>query len=334
MLRSLTRRRTLPVALVAVAAVALTGCGGSDTPKKAGATATATPTPAAAVAPCAVTSGPISDSVSVTGAFGQKNPKVTFTAGLKAKSLQRTILQPGTGATTKTGEILKVYVTGYNGRTGLPISSETDNLTAGNTTFPASLDAGFDCVPLHSRVVTTFPASDIYGAAGNPTLKVLAGDSLVVITDVVAIAPPPAPPKALVPGLWTNAPKVSFKAGVPSFKLVGPPEPKLLLHVITPGTGVKIATTDTVSVRYYGYSWEKKAVFDQNFGAGKSPASFQVSGVVKGFAAAIAGQRVGAHVIVTMPAVDAYGPGTATATGPPVGQTLVFYIEIVSAKAA
>jgi FKBP-type peptidyl-prolyl cis-trans isomerase len=342
MLRSLTRRRTAPVVVAAAAAaLVLTGCGSgsnddkatdkansSSTPSSsaspsAGATTGATDTPAADK-PCAVATGGKSAGITVTGDFGKKDPKATFAKGLTTTKLERTVVTKGSKATTKKGDTLTVVITAYNGRTGKQVSSESAKVTVGDATFPLSLDAGFDCVNIGSRVVTTFPSSDLYGDTGNVDLGIEAKDSLVVVSDVVGAVKP------LTPAAWNDAPKVTFKGKTPKFTLTGAPSPTLKLHIIKKGKGAVVGNGDTVTVNYYGVSWDTKKVFDESYT--KTPASFAVTGVVQGFGAALAGQKVGTRLIVTMPPKYGYGEGTQN-TSNLVGQTLVFVVDIISTKA-
>ncbi|MET3962174.1 hypothetical protein ABIE44_002108 [Marmoricola sp. OAE513] len=340
MLRSLTRRRTAPVLAVAVAALILTGCGGGDKDKDSKAKddasasasdgATATPTdgatdkPAGSEDPCKVATGGKSGEIKVSGAFGKVDPKVNFEKGFSTKKLERTVVTTGKKATSKKGDSLNVVLTAYNGRTGKKLSSENAKLSVGDVTLPLSLDAGFDCVPIGSRVVTSFPAKDLYGDSGNADLEIEADDSMVVVTDIVDAVKP------LTPAAWPNAPKVTFKGKTPKVTLTGKPSTKLQLKVLKKGNGAVVGAGDTVSVNYYGVSWNTKKVFDESYS--KAPASFAVTGVVQGFGAAIAGQKVGSRVIVTMPPKYGYGDGAINQENL-VGQTLVFVIDIISTKA-
>src|SRR5689334_21750837 len=102
MLRSLTRRRLAPVALLAAATMLLAGCGDDkkkDDGDKASSdpTASASSTPALADGSCDFAEGGESAKVKVTGTFGAKDPKADFEKGLKADKLERTVLTTGTG---------------------------------------------------------------------------------------------------------------------------------------------------------------------------------------------------------------------------------------------
>ena len=96
------------------------------------------------------------------------------------------------------------------------------------------------------------------------------------------------------------------------------------------GDGDVVARGDSVTVDYQGTSWDTKTIFDESFT--KEPATFSTSGVIKGFEAAIVGQKVGSTVIVVIPPELAYG--TDPAAHELGGQTLVFVIDIQATAAA
>lgn len=336
MLRSLTRRRMAPVVVAAAVALVLTGCGGDDK-KDSDAKDDASSSPSASSTdgstsgagdedadPCTVAKDGLAADVKVEGAFGKKDPKVTFDKGLEADQLERHLAITGTKAQTKKGDSLQVVLTAYLARTGEKLSSEDAKLTVADVTLPLALDAGFDCVPVGSRVITTFPASDLYGDAGNAELGIEKDDSMIVVTDIVEKVEP------LKPASWPDAPKVTFKGKNPSFKLTGKPSTELQMKVLKKGNGAVVGAGDTVTVDYYGVSWNTKKVFDESYS--KAPAEFGVTGVVQGFGAALVGQKVGSRVIVTMPPALGYGEGKINANDL-VGQTLVFVVDIRSTKA-
>ena len=79
-----------------------------------------------------------------------------------------------------------------------------------------------------------------------------------------------------------------------------------------------------MTLDYQGTSWQTREIFDQSYGA--EPISLAANGFVKGFSAAIEGQKVGSTLLVTIPAEYAYG--TDPAAHDLGGQTLLFVIEI------
>ena len=56
--------------------------------------------------------------------------------------------------------------------------------------------------------------------------------------------------------------------------------------------------------------------------------------MITGFRVALVGQKVGTQMLVSIPAKDAYGEGTASASNKLAGQDLLFLIDIVGVSAA
>lgn len=335
MLRSLTTRRTLPVALVAAGALLLAGCGGDDEPQ---ADASESPDSSPSSAPTTVADddgdgcidfaeGGVSDTVTVSGAFGKAQPKVTFKKPLSADKVERSIATAGSGATTKKGDEVNAVVTAFLGSDGKSLGSQPIPITVGDSTALGAFAAGVDCVPLKSRVVVTVGASELYGPSGNPEAGIQPDDSVIIVTDVVGKVVP------LKPAAWNDARlKVDLSGAKPKLTLPpGAPAKALLLKVLKQGTGDVVGKGDQVTVDYQGTSWNTKKIFDESYG--KQPATFSTDGVVQGFGAALVGQKVGTQLVVTMPPKYAYGEG-AINQADLKGQTLVFVIEIKATQPA
>lgn len=330
MFRTTTLRRLAPVALLAASTLVLASCG-SDSKDKTSSKPESSSTPSASSSPtkdangCGTfSSGKTSDSVKVAGDFGKKQT-ATFSTPLKATSLQRTVVDKGSGATTKSGETLDTLISVYLGKDGKALGSQPVSLTAGDAQMIQAFTAGIDCVPIGSRVVVTAPAKDMYGEQGNSQLGITAEDSLVIVTDVIGEK------KQLVPEAWQkNAPKVTFAAdGTPTLKLPsGKPPAQLLLKVLKPGTGDVVKAGDTVTLDYQGTDWNTGKIFDQSYG--KQPASFATNQVVEGFGAALVGQKVGTRLVVSIPPKYGYGDTGNSQAGIGGTDTIVFVLEIKS----
>jgi FKBP-type peptidyl-prolyl cis-trans isomerase FklB len=106
----------------------------------------------------------------------------------------------------------------------------------------------------------------------------------------------------------------------------------LQYKVITPGTGKSPKATDTVSVQYKGTLIDGTE-FDSSYKRGK-PATFPVSGVIKGWTEALQLMKEGAKWQLFIPSSLAYGE-TGTAGGP-IGPNavLVFEVELLSIEKA
>jgi FKBP-type peptidyl-prolyl cis-trans isomerase FklB len=101
----------------------------------------------------------------------------------------------------------------------------------------------------------------------------------------------------------------------------------LQYKVLTEGTGPKPTATDTVSCNYRGTLIDGKE-FDSSYKRGQ-PATFQVSGVIKGWTEALQLMPVGSKWQLFIPADLAYGDrGAGADIGP--GDTLIFEVELLS----
>ena len=325
-------RRLAPVALVATAALALAGCGSSDSGAKDAKDKSSTSpsaSPSATVSADAngcitADSGKASDAVKVTGDFG-KSQKATYDKPLATTDLERTVVTKGTGATTKKGDTVNALVSVYLG-TGKSLGTQPLTILVGSNAIPALFEAGAACMPIGSRTVSTQKASDVYGPQGNEQAGIKADDTIIVVTDVLGVK------KDLTPAKWTtNVPKVDLSGKTPKVTLPRTKPPaQLELKVLKNGTGSVVGKGDTVTLDYQGTSWNTRKVFDQSYG--KSPASFATDQVVEGFGAALVGQKVGTRLIVSIPPKYAYGEkGSGQQLA---GETLVFLIEIKATKAA
>jgi len=100
--------------------------------------------------------------------------------------------------------------------------------------------------------------------------------------------------------------------------------------ILTPGTGPKPAATDTVVCNYRGTLIDGKE-FDSSYKRGQ-PATFPVSGVIKGWTEALQLMPVGSKWQIVVPGDLAYGDrGAGPDIGP--GSTLIFEVELLSIQA-
>lgn len=308
--------KTLPAVLL-LCAVTLSACGDDSGDKSDGCTAP-------------FKSGSQSDSVKVTGTFGKPDPKATFDTPLKVKEkdLQRTVLDEGDGDTTAKGDQVSAVISVYNGTDDKKLISEPATLTAGDKNTIEAFRAGIECVPVGSRVVTTLNSTDAFGAQGNAQLGVKAGDSLVVVTDVIEIKKP------VTAKPWTeNVPEVDLSGKKPKVTIPkADPPTDVRRKVLVEGDGETVKSGDTVKVNYQGVTWADGKVFDERWNKATTspgPSEFSTTGVYEGFAAGLVGSKVGSTFVVGMPAK--YGAGEQKQEGSPVaGQDLIFVVQVVS----
>jgi FKBP-type peptidyl-prolyl cis-trans isomerase len=308
----------LPAALAVVAlAVTLAGCSAPATQDSDGFDEDG----------CA-TSGPASESVKVTGDFGDE-PKVEFkedmTAGNKNTERSVVIDGDGKGDAVELGSTVTVNLVFYDVKTSseiIPFTENPEPLAISDQILPGIIDT-LTCATAGQRVVGVVPPERAFGADGNTDAGIGPDATLLVVFDVVEVTPP------LEPSEWTdNVPTVTRDdAGIPTVTIPDAPAPtELQMTILEEGDGDVVERGDTITLDYQGTSWETKTVFDQSFG--KEPITNAVSGFVPGFTAALVGQKVGSTILVVIPPEYAYGTDPdAHALG---GQTLVFLIDIVS----
>ena len=99
--------------------------------------------------------------------------------------------------------------------------------------------------------------------------------------------------------------------------------------ILTEGTGPKPAATDTVSCNYRGTLLDGTE-FDSSYKRGQ-PASFPVTGVIKGWTEALQLMPVGSKWQLFIPSELAYGDrGADPRSGIGPGATLIFEVELLS----
>jgi FKBP-type peptidyl-prolyl cis-trans isomerase FkpA len=101
----------------------------------------------------------------------------------------------------------------------------------------------------------------------------------------------------------------------------------LQYEVITQGSGVKPAASDTVSVHYEGTLIDG-TVFDSSYERGE-PAQFPLGGVIPGWTEGIQLMNVGSTYRLYIPSALAYGEQGAGSSIPP-NSALIFKVELLS----
>jgi peptidylprolyl isomerase len=108
------------------------------------------------------------------------------------------------------------------------------------------------------------------------------------------------------------------------------PATKLTCQDLVVGDGDAVKAGDTVTVQYVGVSQSTGKQFDASWDRGE-PATFPLSGVIKGWTDGIPGMKVGGRRVLTIPGDQAYG---AEGRPPDIGpnDTLVFVIDLKETK--
>lgn len=119
-------------------------------------------------------------------------------------------------------------------------------------------------------------------------------------------------------------------AGAPAVPVqVGAPPTELVKTDLKAGTGAPVAPGATVTVNYIGVSCSTGKVFDASYG--KQPATFPLSGVIKGWTDGIPGMNVGGQRLLGIPSEQAYGPTGRPGTIAP-DEALWFVVEVLDAS--
>jgi peptidylprolyl isomerase len=122
-------------------------------------------------------------------------------------------------------------------------------------------------------------------------------------------------------------------AGAPNVPVqVGPPPTQLVSQDLKVGTGATVGANDTVTVNYIGVSCSTGKIFDSSYSRNQ-PASFPLSGVIKGWTDGIPGMKVGGQRLLGIPPAQGYG---ADGQPPDIApdETLWFVVEVLDTKAS
>jgi peptidylprolyl isomerase len=123
-----------------------------------------------------------------------------------------------------------------------------------------------------------------------------------------------------LPAALNTKPVISLPKGAP---------PKTLVSKdLVAGTGPAATASSTVTVNYVGVLYKNGTEFDSSWKRGQ-PATFSLSGVIKGWTQGIPGMKVGGRRELIIPPDLAYGKtGSPPTIGP--NETLVFVIDLRS----
>ncbi len=155
-------------------------------------------------------------------------------------------------------------------------------------------------------------------------------DSSKVVTSGATTTVPVAevsstPGKSCVPvvdPLPAGAPEVPVK--------VGPPPTRLVSEDLKVGTGPTVSARDTVTVNYIGVSCSTGKIFDSSYSRNQ-PATFPLTGVIKGWTDGIPDMKVGGQRLLGIPPDQAYGAqGRPPTIGP--SESLWFVVEVLDTK--
>ena len=334
MLRRLRRPAAALLLIPVLAACGSSSDSGEDSASDAKATSSAD---ASSTAPAGLS------EVTFEGGVGESLTATWHSEVEAPESTTVTTLVKGTGDEVADGDTVSAYLYLGNGTTQKDAFSDYDS--GAPESLPNDGQLGdvftqlFDGATYGSRVVAVTTPSELFGASGasgNEQLGIGADDVLVVVADLVekaAVAPTPTDDKAH-DASPDSQPKVNVDGDkVTGLDWTGVDEPDLATPVqrlvLKEGTGAAVKASDTVTVNYFGETYQANEPFDESYT--KTPLNSPLSGLIPGWSIGLTGVKVGSRVLLQIPPAYGYGAEGSGDSIPP-NATLWFVIDVVSVK--
>ena len=270
------------------------------------------------------------DTLKLTDNGDKKAPGVEFTKPLEVAEPTIKVVSEGSGETVKADQIANISILALNGTDGatledtFPNDPEPLELNEELKTGSPVIYNAFVGAKVGSSLALAVPGqAATAGAEAQPTqllvIKVLSA------SDVTPALEKPEGETVTPPA---GLPTVTEKDGVPEINVEGVAAPTALVSQdLIKGNGAVVKETDTLTVNYVGVTLAGGTKFDSSFDRGE-PASFPLTGVIKGWTQGLAGKTVGSRVLLVIPKDLAYGDaGQGEAKG-----DLVFVVDILGAK--
>jgi peptidylprolyl isomerase len=270
------------------------------------------------------------DTLKLTDNGDKKAPGVEFTKPLEVAEPTIKVVSEGSGETVKADQIANISILALNGTDGatledtFPSDPEPLELNEELKTGSPVIYNAFVGAKVGSSLALAVPGqAATAGAEAQPTqllvIKVLSA------SDVTPALEKPEGETVTPPA---GLPTVTEKDGVPEINVEGVAAPTALVSQdLIKGNGAVVKESDTLTVNYVGVTLAGGTKFDSSFDRGE-PASFPLTGVIKGWTQGLAGKTVGSRVLLVIPKDLAYGDaGQGEAKG-----DLVFVVDILGAK--
>jgi peptidylprolyl isomerase len=266
--------------------------------------------------------------VTATGESG-KQPKVTFASKITVPNGSTETLIKGTGEKIVAGNQICVRALIYDAGTKKQLAS-----TWTTATPDCSIILNSQASPTYVKLLTDSPLGSTFAMGVQDTSSSTTSASnpsyLFVFTTLSQNKVLAKATGTKVTNIPSKLPKVTLAAhGAPSIDLKNFKDPnpgKLTTQVLIKGKGAKVASNGSVMVQYTGWLTNGKK-FDSSWDK-NTPASFQLSQVVKGWGQGLANQTVGSQVLLIIPPSLGYG---STASGSiPANSTLIFVVDILA----
>lgn len=250
------------------------------------------------------------DEIEVSGEWGTE-PTVDAPYPFLVETTMDKVIIEGTGPKVPSATAtIEVEYLGINARTGEIFDASW--LRGQSAVFPlAQLIPGFGKgvvdKPVGSRVAIAITSSEGYDPAGQPSVGIMPGDTLLFIVDILdsEVAGPSgetvAPP--------ADAPQVTETDGVPKITIPdGLAEPtEVQTYQLVQGSGRELAAEDALTSHAVCTTWDGTEYYNDYAEAPVNDAAS--GGVHKVLFEALVGQKTGSRVLVVMPGSLAYPNG-------------------------
>lgn len=284
--------------------------------------------------------GPL-DSVSAQGTVGEEL-EVAYDGKVTAAEAETAVLEEGDGNPVQANSTILMHLYIGNGTSGTQSINTYDDGKAVSVRmsedqlFKPVLDAVVG-QRSGSRIAVAASVKEVWGAQGQPQLKLKAGDTAVFVADIVSVEPvevldgpqgedvePPKDAPAVVEeggqvtGIdWADAPKKAPK--------------ELEVITLVEGDGPPVGAQEMVTFDYFGAVWGEKKPFDESFTREPTAFAVGVNQLIPAWDETIPGLTRGSRVMIIAPPGSAYGDQDQPNI--PGGSTLVFVVDVLGVDA-
>ena len=133
------------------------------------------------------------------------------------------------------------------------------------------------------------------------------------------------PLDAITVGGTDAAPTLTFKTKPMTVKAT-------TTRVVTPGTGAKLTKSNSIMFSYLLFNGKDGKQIESSFGKGTVPLDLSSTTLLPGLSKGLTGQQVGSRLLIAIPPADAFGAEGNTQAGFGPTDTVIFFIDLVSAS--
>ncbi len=270
--------------------------------------------------------------VTVTGDVG-KSPTVEWDGRVNVNTIETKVLTEGDGPEIESGDEVLTHLWIGNGFTQ---EVAYDSFAGQAQPIPVTDDttkpllAALEGQRIGSRVLVAASAKDSFGEQGNPQLGIGNRDTVLFVVDSMdLVRKEPSGDKTPMPaGLPTLVQKDGVITGW-DFSSADEPTGRLQVVSLITGDGPKVTKDSTIVTRYLGQVFGAKKPFDEAYSK-PEPATFAVSGLVKGWQQGLTGVPAGSRIVIVVPPNLGYGAQGNEGAGIKGTDTLYFVLDILA----